>query len=176
MEIWKIIKGYENLYEVSNKGNVRSIKRKMLLKPFDNGLGYLRVWLYKKNKRELFYIHRLVAETFIPNPNNLPEVNHINEDKTDNRVENLEYCDRMYNVNFGTRSRSASKSMKGVHINRKDLSKTVYQIDKYTGEILNVYPSTMEVQRQYGYDADCISKCCIGKQKTSYGYKWEYII
>lgn len=175
MEIWKNLANYEN-YEVSDKGNVRSKVNKRILKPSDNGLGYLRVHLYKHNKGKLCYVHRLVAEAFLDNPNNLPEVNHINEDKTDNRVENLEYCNRRYNVNFGTRSKSASKSMKGVHINRNDLSKTVYQIDKDSDEIINVFPSTAEVERQLGYDAGCISKCCIGIQKTSYGYKWEYII
>lgn len=104
-EIWKPIKDYEGLYEVSNKGNIRSIERTVIesstgrKKPVreklvsfgDNGNGYKFCYLWKNNKSKRCYVHRLVAETFIPNPNNLPQVNHKNLDKTDNSVNNLEW-------------------------------------------------------------------------------------
>ena len=121
-EEWRAIKGYENLYEVSNLGRVRSLERyvksktgtrivkERILKPVNVGSGYLGVGLYKEGKVRIIYVHRLVAQAFIPNPNNLPEVNHKDENKTNNRVENLEWCTREYNMSHGTRSERAGKA------------------------------------------------------------------
>ena len=98
-ELWLPIKGYEGLYEVSNTGYVRSIRRNnKLLKYNSTSYGYKRVGLYKDGKQKFHTIHRLVAETFIPNDNLLPEVNHIDGDKFNNTVENLEWCTQSYNI------------------------------------------------------------------------------
>lgn len=118
-EIWKDIKNYEGLYQVSNLGNVRSlnrivncniknnnkaIKKGKILKPNKKRNGYLQVCLLNKQKRKYCNIHRLVAETFIPNLNHLSQVNHIDENKDNNCVDNLEWCSPKYNCNFGTRN------------------------------------------------------------------------
>lgn len=115
-EIWKSIDGYEN-YEISNLGNVRSLNwnrtgRSQIIKP---GMtkGYLRVCLSKSGKVKMFGVHRLVAEAFLPNPGNLPEVNHRNEIKTDNRADNLEWCSAQYNSNFGTRNKRIAEAHRG---------------------------------------------------------------
>ena len=106
-EVWRPVRGYEGLYEVSNYGRVKSLKRntahERIMKPIKDSYGYLIVCLNKNGKQTNKKIHRLVAEAFIPNPNNLPQVNHKNEIKTDNRVENLEWCDNKYNTRYGTR-------------------------------------------------------------------------
>lgn len=117
-EIWKDINGYEGIYQISNLGNVKSldryvnsaiknnskVKRKgQLLKPKLNQ-GYYEVSLIVGNNRKWFKVHRLVAEAFIPNPNNYPQINHKDEIKTNNRVDNLEWCDAKYNCNYGTRN------------------------------------------------------------------------
>lgn len=170
MEQWKDIKNYEGLYQVSNLGRVKSLwyGKERILKPGMNNYGYLRVPLRKNDKRILYLVHRLVAQAFIPNPDNLPEVNHINEVKTDNRVENLEFCDRKYNNTYGTRI----EQMVEKQINGK-LSKTVYQYS-LNGEFVAEYPSTREIERQLGFKQPSISYCCNGQRKTAYGYKWTY--
>ena len=106
MEEWKNIIGYEGLYEVSNIGNVRNVRRNTLLKLSKNQ-GYIQVHLYKNGIRTGLKVHRLVAEAFIPNADNLPQVNHKDEDKTNNSVDNLEWCDHKYNVNYGHRTENA---------------------------------------------------------------------
>ena len=106
MEEWKNVIGYEGLYEVSNIGNVRNVKRNTLLRLSKNQ-GYIQVWLYKNGIRAGLKVHRLVAEAFLPNPDNLPQVNHKDEDKTNNRVENLEWCTAKYNTNYGHRTENA---------------------------------------------------------------------
>lgn len=116
-EMWKDILGYEGLYQVSNLGDVRSLKYaggnkvKMLKQATVNG--YKRVSLVKNGKGKNYLVHRLVAIAFIPNPDNLPIVNHKNEDKTNNNVNNLEWCTQEYNINYGTRNERASESMRG---------------------------------------------------------------
>ena len=107
MEEWKNVIGYEGLYEVSDKGNVRNVRRNTLLKLSKNKYGYIQVYLYKNGIRTGLKVHRLVAQAFIPNPDNLPQVNHKDQDKTNNRVDNLEFCDHKYNVNYGHRTENA---------------------------------------------------------------------
>lgn len=112
IEEWRPVVGYEGLYEVSSYGRVRSLDkydsmnrflRGRILRLFTDGLGYLRAQLYSNSKRKSFLVHRLVAEAFIPNPDNLPQVNHIDENPSNDNVDNLEWCDGKYNVNYGTR-------------------------------------------------------------------------
>ena len=101
IEEWRPIVGFEGLYEVSNTGQVRNCRGK-LLRPGLNHNGYLKCVLCKKGKTKTIYIHRLVAQAFLSNPDNLPQVNHKDEDKTNNSVDNLEWCDSKYNVNYGS--------------------------------------------------------------------------
>lgn len=143
IEEWKPVVGYEGLYEVSSLGRVRSLDRYVknnysywlrkgkVLSPEKNKDGYLLVSLCCNGKRYLRTVHRLVAEAFIPNPDNLPEVNHINEDKSNNRVENLEWCTRKYNINFGTarirRRETLIKSGSWTGLSIKENKKRYYQ-------------------------------------------------
>lgn len=113
MENWKIVK-CNDAYEVSNLGNIRNIKTKKLKKPYLNEKGYLILSLWKNCKPKSCRVHRLVAEAFLPNPNNLPQVNHKDENKTNNNVENLEWCDNEYNNNYGTINERRSFSKKNI--------------------------------------------------------------
>ena len=168
MEIWKDVEGYEGQYQVSNKGRVKSLSRvasdgrrvaERILKPHNNGRGYLIVILCKDGKHINHRVHRLVANAFIDNPQNLPEVNHINENKEDNCVDNLEWCDRSYNINYGTRTLRTNKPVIGVS---KDKKNYLY------------FNSIMDAERLGGFDQGHISECCRGKRKTEGGYTWMY--
>lgn len=176
-EIWKDVKNYEGYYQVSNFGNVRSVDRIVIssngksyplkgkILKMEKGVnGYLFRILCKNGKTENALIHRLVAEAFIQNLNNLPEVNHKDENKANNCVENLEWCSRLYNMRYGTATQRRVKK----------LSKPVLQLDTNTGQVISEYPSTAEAARQLNIHQGNISNCCIGKQKTAYGYKWRY--
>ena len=178
-EEWKDIKGYEGLYQISNNGNVKSLGRwidrkckgkkwqeEKILKSLVDKDGYLFVRLCKNGKVKNFKVHCLVAEAFISNQNNYPCVNHKNEIKDDNRVNNLELCDHKYNNNYGTRNKRVAGK----------LAKKVLQIDKNTNEIISEFQSIMEVQRQLGISLSNISECCNNKphHNTAYGFKWKY--
>ena len=133
MEEWKNVIGYEGLYEVSSIGNVRNVRRNTLLR-FSKNQGYIQVYLYKNGIRNGFKVHRLVAQAFIPNPDNLPQVNHKDEDKTNNRVDNLEFCDAKYNLSYGTaRIRERDTKMKNgwwTGLNKKEYRKKYYEENK----------------------------------------------
>ena len=176
-EIWKTIEGFEGLYEVSNLGRVRSldrirkagygsianIKGKILVPQNINDKKYLTVNLYRNEVGKHYLVHRLVAKAFIPNPNNLPEVNHKDENPSNNNISNLEWCDRKYNSNYGTARERA---------NRKK-SKPVIKCDLNGNEITR-YCSAREAARVIGKSQAAISRCCMGKYKTAYGYIWKY--
>lgn len=163
-EIWKDIKGYEGLYQVSDLGRVRSLKfgKVRVLSARKNSVGYLSVVLCKDGKKSCL-IHRLVAQAFLPNPDGYGEVNHKDENPLNNVVNNIEFCDHKYNMNYGTGHERSAKAR----------SKTVYQ---YTLDrsLVRSYPSTIEVERRTGYAQGNISACCNGKFKTMYGFIWSY--
>lgn len=166
-EIWRtaIYKGeiYEGLYKVSNLGRIMSLNyrntgKAELLKPVTDKDGYLKVSLSKNRKEKTCKVHRLVAETFIPNPDNLSEVNHKDEDKKNNSIENLEWCTREYNNNFGT------------HIEK--ISKKVLQLS-LSGELIREWESAAECERN-GFSRSAVCQCCRGKIKTHKGFKFIY--
>ena len=159
IEEWKDIKGYEGLYQVSNLGRVKSLKfgKERILKTGVDRYGYISVNLYKNNKRKLCKVHRLVAEAFIPNLENKPEVNHLDEDKTNNMVSNLEWCTRNENVNNGTRNKRISKKLKVISKGTK-----IKAIDIANGE-WNEYCSIRECARQLELDSSNIRKCLNGE-------------
>lgn len=164
-ETWKPIAGYEGLYEVSDLGRVRSLNYKhtgevRVMEPTKEGSGYLQLRLCKNNKRKHFLVHRLVALAFIPNPNNLQQVNHLNEDKTDNRVMNLEWVSAKENCNHGTRNERLSISVVQLTLD--------YQfVKKWIG--------MREVERYEGFSSRNINKCCLHKRSTTAGYRWFYL-
>ena len=173
MEEWKDIKGYEGLYQVSNEGRVKSLERTWTcgennqtirhndekpMKQVPIWNGYLRVCLSKDGNNKWYLVHRLVAEAFIDNPDNLPQVNHKNENKTLNSVENLEWCDRSYNINYGTRTKRTSKPVEAIDNN---------------GNVVYKFKSMREARRSGFADAN-ILKCIKGECEKSYGFKWSY--
>ena len=169
-EEWRDIEGYEGLYQVSDQGRVKSFKwnKERFLKPSMDKDGYLLVNLCAGGKPKTLKVHRLVCEAFHENPDNKPQVNHVNEDKTDNRACNLEWCTRIENMNFGTRNSRAGKAI--AKANSKQTGQ--YTLDM---ELIKVWPSAREAERKTGFDQSTISKVARGKYKQAYGYIWKYI-
>ena len=176
-EVWRDVKGYEGLYQVSSNGRVKSLERtfidkigrercvkECILKPGMDKGGYLRVGLCDGEKRKTFKVHRLVCEAYHENPDNKPQVNHINEIKTDNRACNLEWCTRKQNINHGSRTERVAKAR----------SKPVgqYTLD---GDLVKIWQSTNEVQRQTGFGCGNICNVANGKRKTAHGFIWKYV-
>lgn len=177
-EIWKPIPEF-NDYEISNLGRVRSHKffrgklEYRILKCGDNGLGYKIVSLSRNSKLTCRSLHRLVAEAFIPNPNCYKVVNHINEDPSDNRAENLEWCTQKYNCNYKSRSKrikSTCKEKYGTSSLRKGVK--IGQYDYY-GNLINTFNSMMEAARYIGCNQCSISQCCNGRLHQVKGYIWK---
>lgn len=130
----RAIHGYEGLYSASYDGRIYSEKRKIYLKPADDGHGYLKVSLCKNGVQKSYQVHRLVAMTWIPNPDNLSCVNHKNEIKTDNRVSNLEWCTYEYNINYGSHNERSAIS-RGKPVYCVELDKTFYSISAAAKEL-----------------------------------------
>ena len=161
--MWLPIPNYEDNYEVNSSGEIRRAKNGNILKGYIGKDGYRRVGLTVNSKTKSFLIHRLVAEAFIPNPNGYPCINHKDEDKTNNHVNNLEWCNYEYNLNYGTRNSRANNSRK----------KAILQFSK-TGEFIKAWDSGTDVYLQMGIDKGHISDCCNNKRKTAGGYRWQY--
>lgn len=176
---WFKLKNYEKLYEITKDGKVRRIafdkirtsntlvsKLPILLKPQYDKDGYLRVTLYDGKVKKCKYVHRLVAETFIPNPNNYEQVNHKNGIKDDNRVENLEWCSQSYNIRHRI-------DVLGVSLKNNRRSKQVEQ-RTMDGELIKTYPSSKEAMRQTGFSQGHISEVCRGELKSYKNFIWNY--
>ena len=164
-EIFKDIKNYEGLYQVSNLGRVYSIRNNKILKPKLNRCGYLSVNLKYKGSHVTKSIHRLVAEAFIPNPNDFPQVNHKDEDKTNNCVDNLEWCSAKYNINYGTcRERTA-----------QHFRKPVLMFD-LNNNFIKEFNSVAEAGSYVNGNYSNIIGCCLMYEhyNSAYGYKWKY--
>lgn len=164
IEWWKYIKGYEGLYMVSTFGRVKNSRTGRILKPSVNNCGYLQVRLCKNGITKNYLVHRLVAEAFISNPDNLPTVDHINRIVSDNRVENLRWA----NMVVQCRNRNSEPLI-------NLCSKSVLQYTKEL-EFVAEYPSMNEAERQTGIAYTSICACCKGKRKSAGGYIWMYKI
>ena len=163
---------YEKLYKVSNLGRIMSLNyrrtgRAKLMTPVEDKNGYFKVGFWKNGEYKRCLVHRLVAFAFLPNPENLSEINHIDQNKENNRVENLEWCDRKYNNNYGSHNERVSKAM----TNGK-LSKPVLQLS-LSGELIREWPSTMECARN-GFNQGAVAACCRGERKTHKGFCFMY--
>ena len=165
MEIWKTMKEHNN-YEVSNTEKVRNKQTQRILKTTISYKGYERFIVYIDKKPKCFYMHRVVANNFLKNDNNYKEINHKNENKLDNNVYNLEYCDTKYNCNYGTRVKRILKS-------KEHTFKSIIQKDK-DNNIIKRWKNIIEIQQQTKFNKQGIYFCCEGKYKTSGGYIWEY--
>ena len=170
IEIWKDITGYEGLYQVSNLGRVKSLKYKRsnkekIIKSYVRKLGYLAVSLYKENKFKIFSIHRLVAQAFVPNPNNLPCINHKDENPSNNIWTNLEWCTYEYNNNYGAHNIRQANTK----------SKPIKQIS-LDGTVVKIWPSALVACKENEYNRSSISFCCKGIRKTHKGYLWAYLV
>ena len=175
-EIWKDIPGYEGLYQISTCGNVMSLnynhtgRRKIRIPRMDKG-GYLYVNLYNAGHAKTKKIHRLVAEAFLANPNNYPQINHKDECKTNNNVNNLEWCDSSYNNRFGHRIRKSLDAHK-LHGSPK-AERPVVRLDK-DGTIIDEFISISEAARCMGIKRESLRDAVLGRSKTCVGYIWKY--
>ena len=190
-EEWRDIKGYEGRYQISSFGRVKSLMnnrgkyREKIIDRRPNKYGYKRVGLYKNGKSKFYSVHRLVALHFLPNPNNLPQVNHKDENKENNRVDNLEWCDSKYNNNYGTRNKRIGEKTSVAHkSNRKNVGSNSVRARKVqcitTGKKFNCIKEAGEYYLLNSYKE--ISQVCKGKRKscgkhpvTGEKLKWRYI-
>jgi len=177
-EVWKDVVGYEGLYEVSNSGKVRMLRNgnshymaeKRCQK---NNKGYLTTMLSNKDRsRKRWLVHRLVAIAFLPNPNNYPYINHKDENKENNSVDNLEWCDNRYNVLYSLErhERATPNTRNG---KRKHMRVIQCTMD---GEVIREWENAREVFRETGMSDCSVTSCCLGKRNMAYGYKWRYAI
>ena len=166
-EIWKDVLGYGGLYQVSNRGRVKSLhpnrKQNKLMDLLENERGYYRVHLTKGNSQNFKMVHRLVTEAFLDNPLNLPQVNHKDENKKNNYVENLEWCTNLDNQRHGT----------VIHRRAEAVKKPILQCDA-GGNVLKEWDSAISVHRELGYSTGYLCDALKGRHERAYGYVWKY--
>lgn len=177
MEVWKPVNGYEWYYEVSNLGRIRSLDRitvfkdgrtrkfygKILEANTVNNSGYATISLHENGKSKTILIHRIVAEAFIDNPLECKEINHIDQDKLNNSVDNLEWCTHKENVNHGDEIERGAKKQRKIFV-QKDMS----------GNVVKVWSGFKKMQRETGFQRKSVYDCCIGKRDSYKGFRWEY--
>ena len=183
MENWKDIKGYEGFYQISDLGRVKSLERDVC---FPNGTvnrhieekilvqnigkrGYAYVNLYLNGKMKTIKTHRLVAEAFLPNPENKPMVNHKDEVKINNAVSNLEWCDSAYNANYGTRNERIIQNRRSYKLGNAPRAKAVFCV-----ELNKTFDCAKRAEEELGIWGTSIIKVCKGKAKTTGGFHWRY--
>lgn len=180
-EIWKDVVGYEGLYQVSNLGRVKSIRgRKVtekIMKPHLQRTGYYSIWLCKEDKKGNKSLHRIIAEAFIPNPENKPCIDHVNGVATDNRIENLRWCTYKENSNNPVSIQKMINTRNSDEYRR--LQKSIQpskKVDMLTldGEYIKSFISISDAARELNGNIAAIHRCCNDKQKYAYGYKWRY--
>lgn len=174
LEVWKDVVGYEGLYQVSSFGRIKSlvgfngheyVTREKLLKLTHLRQGYPNLCLCKDLNHHFFDVHRLVAQAFILNPQSLPCINHKDETRDNNHVDNLEWCTQQYNINYGTANQRRAET----------LSIPVVQKTK-SGETVNIHKSARQAERDTGINQSNITKCVSGEYKSAGGYCWERVV
>jgi len=175
-EVWKDVKGWEGFYQVSNLGRFKGVERldsrgykqkERIMKGYDNGHGYIHVYGSKNGIAKTLKLHRIIAEAFIPNPNNLPCVNHKDENRANNHVDNLEWCTYSYNNTYGDRlkkikkSEGWKKSWKPIYVIKQDGTKEWFE-------------SLTSASEKYNLDISNVSGVLRGINKTHKGYRFEY--
>lgn len=178
-EVWKDIPGYEGLYQASTYGRVKSMEKyrtvnrfgglqllpEKILIPSPNKKGYLHLSLCNSDGKSTRRVHKLICSTFLPHFNKEhTQINHKNEDKTDNRVENLEWCTATYNNNYGSRNERASRAS----------SKSIARYD-LNGNYIDCYSSAKEIEEVFGFCKEGIRACCRGEYQQMCNYIWQYI-
>ena len=183
MENWKDIENYEGFYQVSDCGRIKSLERDIyrqngtfyhhveekVLVPIVNSRGYLQVNLYKNGKKKAILVHRLVAEAFLPNPENKSQVNHRDEAKANNAVENLEWCNAQYNINFGTRNERMIQNRRSYKFGNAPSAKAVFCV-----ELNKSFDCAKRAGEELGINRLCVGRVCRGEQKTAGGFHWRY--
>lgn len=176
-EVWKDIPEFKGLYQASNLGRIKTLgnksnhKKEMIMKQRLNYKGYYVITLCKNSKRSTNLVHRLIAQAFIPNPENLPQINHRNGIKTDNNINNLEWCTNSYNQLEANRMGFCENRIKKcIEVNRKPIIQ--YDLE---GNIINKFISLREASNKTGLSYKSMSLCACGKTKTCGGYVWRYV-
>ena len=175
-EIWKDIEGYEGDYQVSNLGRIKSFKNKkeIIMKPGATRGGYLGIILRKNKKSKPFKVHRLVAMAFIPNPNNYPEVNHKDENKTNNCADKLEWCTKHYNLFYGDRLNKERTERILIEVEKEKVPVCQYDLN---GNFIKTFNSIRDAAREIGKGKDISSgivRCCKGISAHCYKFVWRY--
>ena len=183
-EKWKYIENTNNLYQISNYGRIKAkakkvnaglinnkqvLRKERIIKLQKNNLGYLHTSISVNHMFKNINIHREVAKAFIPNPNNLPVVNHKDENPSNPRFDNLEWCTHKYNINYKNRNNKASKTM----LEKEDYFNRINQYD-LDGNFIKQWRSIKNIEKNIKISRKSVSRCCRGLQKTAGGYKWGY--